>query len=310
MALTIFSVIFFKIISILLSVIIGFLAGKLLKVERESIASLLFYFIAPIVFFATPANTTLSLKALSITLLVFGLCSIMCLIAYYLFGFFWQDNTRNILAFSAGTSNCGYFILPIATTIFDDNTLGIYMMAIVGVSLYESSIGFYICARSITSTRESLKRIIKLPNLNAFALGCVVSLLGINLPDFLDDFIYNMRSTYSILGMVMVGLGLSTLEKFEVDVKFTLAAIGSKCVLQPLVINAFILLDKFFLHLYQDNHYYTLHLLSAAPMGANTIVISSLLKFFPERVATAVLLSALVDLFYVPLMVSIFLIDT
>lgn len=306
----VFAVVFFKIVSILLSVIIGFIAGKFFRVERDSIASLLFYFIAPIVFFATPANTTLSLTALSITALVFVLCALMCLIAYHLFGLYWQDNTRNILAFSAGTSNCGYFMLPIATAIFDDHTLGVYMMGIVGVSLYESSVGFYISASSVTSTKENLKRIIKQPNLNAFALGCLISIMGITLPDFLDDFIYNMRSTYSILGMVMVGLGLSTLEKFDIDVKFTLAAVSSKCILQPLLINTFILLDKWLFHLYKDAHYYALYLLAVAPMGANTIVISSLLKFYPERVATAVLISALIDLFYVPLIVSIFLVES
>lgn len=60
----IFSIVFFKTISVLLSVIIGFFAGKYSNVERDGIASLLFYFISPIVFFAIPASTTLTLSAL------------------------------------------------------------------------------------------------------------------------------------------------------------------------------------------------------------------------------------------------------
>ena len=304
----VFSVIFFKILSALLSVIVGFLAGKLFSVERDSIASLLFYFVTPIVFFAIPASTTLTLSAISIVCTVFVLCSIMCFATYYLSGFYWQDKTRNVLALSAGTSNCGYFMLPLATTLFDDYTLSLYMMAVVGVAVYESSIGFYVCARSFSSTRDSIKRVLKLPNLNAFILGCIVSLLGITLPDFLDDFIYNMRSTYSVIGMIMIGIGVSTIKKFEIDVKFALAAVGGKCILQPIIINSFILLDKWVLHLYNGNDYYqALQLLSTAPMSSNVIVIASFIKFHPEHVATAVLVSAIVDLFYIPFMVSMVL---
>ncbi len=306
---TIFSLVFFKTISVLLSVLIGFLAGRYSKVERDSIASLLFYFFSPIVFFAVPASTTLTFGALSITLVTFTIATMLAIGAYYVAGFFWQDHTRNIIALSAGTANSGYFMLPIAAALFDDYTLGIYMMAIIGVSVYESSIGFYICARSFSSTRESIIKVLKLPLLNAFALGCVFSFLGFTLPEFLDDFVYNMRGAFSILGMVMVGLGLSSLKTFEVDLKFTLATFTSKFICYPLIINIFILLDKYILGWYDQNYYNALQLMSSAPMAANIIVIASLQKFHPERVAATVLLSLLFVSIYMPIMVSIFLSD-
>lgn len=179
----VFSVVFFKIIAILLNVVIGFLAGRLLNVQRDSIASLLFYFISPIVFFTIPANSNLSVSALGITLVTFIICSLLCIFAYYFFGMYWKDQTRNILALSAGNANCGYFMLPIAASLFDDYTLSIYMMSIVGVSIYESSIGFYISARSHNSTHESIMKVLKLPTLNAFILGCLFSFTGFNLPE-------------------------------------------------------------------------------------------------------------------------------
>ena len=67
----IFSIVFLKTVSVLLSVVIGFLAGKYSNVERDSISSLLFYFISPIVFFTIPASTTLTLAALSVTVVTF-----------------------------------------------------------------------------------------------------------------------------------------------------------------------------------------------------------------------------------------------
>jgi len=305
----IFSIVFFKTISVLFNVIIGFLAGRYSNVERDGIAALLFYFISPIVFFAIPASTTLTFSALSITLVTFLIATAISIFSYHLFGRFWQDHTRNIIALSAGTANSGYFMLPIAAALFDDYTLSIYMMAVIGVNIFESSIGFYICARSFSSTRESIIKVLKLPILNGFILGCLFSFAGFTLPDFLDDFVYNMRGSYSILGMIMVGLGLSTLKKFEVDWKFTAATFSAKFLFYPLVINAFIMLDKLVFNLYSENHYNALQLLSTAPMAANIIVIASLQKFHPEKVAATVLLSLLFALIYMPIMVSIFLSD-
>ncbi len=306
---TIFSIVFFKTISILLSVVIGFLAGRYANVQRDSIATLLFYFISPIVFFSIPASTTLTLSALSITLVTFSMATFLSIAAYYFFGRYWQDHTRNILALSAGSANTGYFMLPIAAALFDDYTLGIYMMAVIGVNIYESTIGFYICARSFNSSKDSILTVLRLPTLNGFLLGCLFSFSGLELPDFLDDFIYNMRGSFSILGMVMVGLAVSTLQKFEVDVKFTLATFAAKFIGYPLIVNIFIIIDRFLIGWYTDSHYNALQLLSTAPLAANIIIISSLQKFHPERAAATVLLSLLFVLFYTPIMVSIFLSD-
>lgn len=305
----IFTIVFFKTISVLLSVVIGFLAGRYSKVERDSIASLLFYFISPIVFFAIPASTTLTLSALSVTVVVFFIATLLSIFSYYFFGRYWLDHTRNIIALSAGAANGGYFMLPIAATLFDDYVLSIYMMAVIGINIFESSVGFYICARSFANSSESILKVVKLPILNGFLLGCLFSFAGFTLPDFLDDFIYNMRGAFSILGMVMVGLALSALQKFEIDIKFTLATFMAKFLFYPLGVNIFILLDKFVLGWYDENYYNALRLLSTAPMAANVIVIASLQKFYPEKVATTVFLSLLFGVVYIPVMVTIFLSD-
>ncbi len=302
-----FSIVFFKTISVLLSVVIGFLAGKYSKVERDSIASLLFYFISPIVFFAIPASTTLTLSALSITVVVFCISTLLSLFSYYFFGQYWKDHTRNIIALSAGTANVGYFMLPIASALFDDYTLSIYMMAVIGVNIFESSVGFYICARSFASTTESILKVIKLPILNGFLLGCLFSFAGFTLPDFLDDFLYNMRGAFSILGMVMIGLALAALQSFEIDIKFTVATFISKFLFYPIGVNIFIFLDKIIFNWYQEDHYNALRLLSMAPMAANIIVIASLQKFHPGKVATTVFLSLLFVVIYMPVMVILFL---
>jgi malate permease and related proteins len=303
----IFSIVFFKIFSLLLTVVIGFMAGRWSKVERDSIASLLFYFIAPIIFFATPASTSLTPKAISFVIVVAGIASFICLFSYYFFGKFWQDATRNILGVSAGNCNVGYFMLPIAGSLFDEFTLSIFMMTMVGINIYESTLGFYVGAMSVTNKIESAKKVLKLPSLNAFVLGCIFSISGLQIPDFFNEFVANMRSTFSILGMIMIGLGISNLQGIEMDFKFTFAAFVAKFVFYPVTVFLFIMLDMFVLKIYDKHYYNALIMLSTAPMGANTIVIASILKFHPQKVAASVLLSCLFCLVYTPAMLTMFM---
>jgi predicted permease len=305
----IFSLVFFKVLSSLLSVVIGYLSGRFSNVEKESIASLLFYFVAPIVFFAIPTSTPLTFSALGITAVTFAITTFLGFFSYWLYGKIWQDSHRNILALSAGTGNSGYVVLPIATTIFNDNTLSIYALGLIGIAIYEASVGCYFCARSVSSFRESMLKIVRLPLLNAFFLGCTLSLIGFQLPHFFHDFINNMKGAYSILGMVMIGLALSSIRKFEFDTKFTLAAFASKFLFYPIAFNIFILFDRFFLGWYDNEYYNALQLLCVAPLATNTIVLASLYKIYPEKVATAVLLSLIFVLIYMPVMAFIFLQD-
>jgi malate permease and related proteins len=305
----IFTIVFLKVLSSLFSVLIGYLAGRFSNVEKESIASLLFYFVAPIVFFAIPTSANLTISSLGITLVTFTISSTLSIAAYWFYGKIWQDSHRNILALSAGTGNSGYVVLPIATAIFDDYTLSIYALGLIGISIYEVSIGCYFCARSISSFKESVMKVIRLPLLNAFFFGCLLSIAGFKLPDFFDDFVNNMKGAYSILGMVMIGLALSKIKDFKLDLKFIGAAFASKFLFLPILFNIFILIDRFFLGWYDNNYYNALQLLCIAPLATNLIVLSSLYKIHPEKVAAAVLLSLLFVLVYMPVMATIFLQD-
>ena len=300
------STIFFKIISVLLIVVVGFLAGRLKKVDRDGIASLIFYFVSPILFFSVPLNIQVTFSNISISILTFCIGSILCFSSYYFYKFYFPDRSKNIIAMSSGTGNMGYFIIPIATAILDEYQLNIYMMAIMGTILYETSIGFFVCMKSDKTTLESIKRVIKLPTLNAFILGCLFSYSGLQLPVFLDDFINSMRASYSILGMVMIGLGISTVSTFKIDMKFTGSIFLNKFFIYPLFINILILIDIFILHFYNINYYKVLLLLSCAPVSGNTIIFASLVNFSPEKVATTVLLSCVFALVYIPTMIQLY----
>jgi predicted permease len=302
---SLFAVIFFKIISVLLSVILGYIGGKAKIIERDSIASLLLYLLSPVVFFAAPASTNVTLSNLSLTFIMFLVSCGICLATYKVLKKYWDDDTPNLLAMSAGTGNMGYFMLPIASFLLDEYALSIYMMSVIGINLYESSLGYYICARSVSSTQESIKKVLKLPMLQSFMFGCLFSASGFTLPDFLDDFIYNIRGAYSVLGMMMIGLGMSKLSSFSIDYKFAATSFTLKFLVYPVIINILIILDKVFFGFYGDSEYNALRLICVAPIASNTISFSSGMNIKVEHVASTVLASCLFVLIYIPSVLSI-----
>jgi predicted permease len=302
-----FSLVFFKIVTILLNVLVGFLAAKYSGVSGRSISALLFYYITPIVFFSIPASAPIDFKSLTIGLVVFFLSSIICFISSYFFKKIYDDSTASLLAFSSGTANSGYFMLPLASSLFDETTLGVYMVALIGMSIFESSVGYYVLHRNVSSFKETMIKIVKLPILISFTLGCLFSGFGFTLPSFLSDFINSAQKAFSLLGMILVGLYLQELQKFEIDKKFTIYAFISKFLIYPLIINIFILVDKYILHIYSTEYYNVLQLIAIAPVAVNTIIMSSLMDNKPERAAATVLFSCIFALFYIPIMTSIFL---
>ena len=54
-----------------------------------------------------------------------------------------------------------------------------------------------------------------------------------------------MKSAYAILGMIMVGLGMSEIEHCEIDKKFIALAFCAKFILYPFAVNCFIGIDKY-----------------------------------------------------------------
>ncbi|HJK87528.1 MAG TPA: AEC family transporter [Candidatus Megaira endosymbiont of Hartmannula sinica] len=259
-----------------MSVIVGFMAGRFGKVSKQHIATLLFYFIAPIVFFSIPASANIKFSYLGITFLTFIICSLLSILSYYLYGFIWQDSQRNILALSAGTGNSAFVMLPIATSMFDDNTLNIFALGLIGVSIYEVSVGCYYCARSINTFTKSVETILKLPILNSFIIGCIFSFMGMKLPDFFDDFVLNMKGAFSILGMVVIGIALAEIEKIEFDKKFIAAAFISKFVFAPAIFTLVVLFDFYVSKIYNRQYYDALLLLSLSPMATNVTILASL----------------------------------
>ncbi len=293
--------VFFKLIASALSILIGFLAGRISKISRQEVSNLVFYYISPIVFCSTPILNGFSLSTLMMPLTMFCIATLMCLICYFFLGrLFFSDFRLNITAISAGDSNCSYFLLPVVISTFDSKVVGMFMIGVIGLGIYESSVGFYICAMNNQTSKQAIIRVLRLPTLSAFTLGILASSVGVKLPSCLVDFIYNMRSAFTLIGMMVIGLSMASIKNFKFDFKFILFSIVTKFILHPLVILSYIYIDRNFIHSVSNEAYTALFLMSLGPMSANILIISSILNLDTEKVGTAVLVSTTIALFYVP----------
>lgn len=282
-------------------VLAGYIAGKYLKVQKETIASLLIYIIVPVVIFSSISQARLDPSYLLVPVMFFSFCSLMCIVFYKLGQRFTPGPTRNLLAFSAGDANTGYFGLPVAIQLFGDSIVGIAVLFFVGFVVYENSVGFYIAARGHHTVKEAAQRVAKLPTIYAFLLGLLCNYFDLKPTGVLLDFANNMRGTYSVLGMMMIGFGAASIKNFKLDYRFIFWSFLAKFVVWPALILCVIAIDSHYLHFFDPALYKMMILISAVPLAANTVAISTELRLEPEKAAVAVLLSTVFALGFIPL---------
>lgn len=290
--------------------LLGFVAGRYLSIQRKTIGALLLYIFIPVVYFGAVATTPLSLATLSLPVLFFLLCSGIATVSLFLGKFVWGENPlRHICAQASGGGNYGYFAIPVAAAIFDHQTAGLVVLAGLGYVLYENTVGFYIAERGKKSIKKSLLALEKLPALWATVVGIIFNVAHLPIDQNMMNVITNFRGGFTILGMMLIGLGLSSIKfsGFKLDKAYLGMTFFAKFVIWPVIIGCILYLDTTLFHFYTPMAHKVMLLMAIIPLAANTIVYAITLKINPENVAMAVLLSALFALFFIPLVAVRFL---
>lgn len=294
-----------KLLPLYLLVLIGFIAGRSLKPDRESVGKLVFYVLIPGVIFRGALITPVNAGVLLLPLVTYSLCVGICLLFYRLTGLVWTDSRRNIAAFSAGIGNFGYFGLPIAMAVMGPEVEGRYIVALLGPMMYQFTAGFFITARGRHSGREALRRTLTLPALYAFLLGIALNASATPVPQAVMELTEAFRGAYSVLGMMIIGLALAAVKRLRPDWAFVGVTFGARFLAWPAAILAVILADRLTFGVFDAAAYRMFVLFGVVPLGANTAVMASMFRMHEEQMATAVLLSTVFSLGYVPLILSL-----
>ncbi|AZL15851.1 AEC family transporter [Rickettsiales endosymbiont of Stachyamoeba lipophora] len=305
--------IFQKLLIIYLNILVGFIAGKALKISSTDIAKIIFYIATPFVAFQGILKVELEEEILLLPLIIFIIACFMASIFYLITRRLYSDFSKNILSFTAGNGNLGFVGLPLVTLVTNNNNymIGTYITAMLGITIYENTLGFIIASKGDTTSNTigCFKRLLKLPILYAFALGCILNINGINfynLPDNIIEYLHIMQGCYLTLGILIIGIALSQIETLSFDFKFTGMAFLAKFVCWPLIMKTLVTLDKLIFNIYDADIHKILLMLSIAPIATNTVTLATILKIHPEKAATTVLLGACFALVYMPLMIQYF----
>jgi predicted permease len=140
----------------------------------------------------------------------------------------------------------------------------------------------------------------------AFLLGLILNAVHIPLPQVALDMALNFRGAYTVLGMMIIGLGLSGLKNLSLDGPFLLMAFIAKFVLWPGIMLAVIAVDRAYFGLFSPDMHNIMVVLSIVPMAANTVLYATEMRVHPEKAATAVALTTLFTIVYIPVMVTMF----
>jgi malate permease and related proteins len=304
----IFTNLFIKLIPFYLMIFLGYIAGKKLQVQRESIAPLLIYIVNPVVFFHGILHLDFQVKSLLIPLALFCVSVIISFLYFNLAKLFWKDHSPNLIALAVSLGNVGYFGLPVAMMLFGEEALGFAVLVILGSVFYEQSIAFFIAASGKHSFSESLSRTVKLPTLYVVVLAILIKLLHVNTENLFFENLFSVSSkmvgAYSFLGMLMIGLGISKFREIEFNWdfwRFSSLALSGKFLIHPLLAFIFVFIDKNFLHWYEHIIHSIILLMSFAPVGANTITLSTNFALPVSRISFIVLFSTFIALFLIPL---------
>ncbi|GHE22974.1 AEC family transporter [Halomonas urumqiensis] len=285
---------------------LGWIAARRLAVDPRPIATLLIYLIAPITVFRALTLGGPTPEYLLLTFALFGVSSLVAVAMQRLTRRRFETQESALLAFSSGTGNTGYFGLPVALVLLPPEGVTLYLFCMLGVTLYEFTVGFYLSARGQFSIRQSLVRITRLPLVYAFLAALLASAIGLEVPGAMIDGMAVFPATYTLLGMMIIGMTLGRVSFRELDLRFIGACVAIRYGLWPLLM-LFAVLGLQQLMPLSVELAMALLLIGVVPMAANVVVVAMELGIAAEKGALAVLVTTLAAPLLIPLYLGLML---
>lgn len=302
----VFLTLLFNLFPLYVLIALGFVAGRKLGVERDSLARVAIFMCMPIVMFGFVAQMKIEPSYFFLTLSM--------LIVHFIVGFtMWQvgqkiypDNRANLLSMCATMGNTGYMGLPVVLLLFGEELAAIYMLLVLSNVLYEATFNYYVAARSQFTVKKSIQKLFSFPVVYAVILGFAVNFSGLALPEVFDTYWHYFKGAYVVLGMMIIGAALAASDKLEIAPRFLGLVFVGKFVLWPMLAGAFIYIDSNILNFFNEDIYKLIVVLSIVPTAANVAAFSAQFNVRPEKAATTILAGTLFALFYIPLVLVLF----
>lgn len=280
---------------------VGYIGGRWLEINLHSIARINIFLLIPFVTFGAIARMEFDPAYL---LLPTSLCAISVIItlgAYALAKRVWQGDARaNLIGASAANGNTIYFGLPLILTFFGPEIVGVYLFMNMGPQLSNLTLAYFISARGQHPWQESLKKVAIFPALHASWLGIVVNLLGWEPPAIFNQYWEYGTGATVILGMMMIGVALGKISLLLPDMKLLRGLFTVKFLVWPALCYLLVLADQLVFNLFPLEIHQVVMIFAVMPLMGSLVAYAAEYDLYPERAASAVLLSILAMLIIIP----------
>ncbi len=223
--------------------------------------------------------------------------AVICAASYFLSKLFSKKPyERCVYNYSLVVPNYGYVGYALAEGLFGSEMLLNMMLFALPVMFYTYTIGFSM----LTKSKFTWKKLLQ-PNVIAIALGCVVGLTGIKIPDVVEDVVTKSSACMAPLSMILAGMTISEfrLKVLLLNVKYYIVTL-MRLIVIPCAL-AFVVRQ-----LVGPTEALLTILLYAMPCGMNTIVFPKLVGENCEIGAGLAFISSILACVSIPVCVGIF----
>ena len=303
-----FLLIFSKLLPLYIFMASGYVAGKYLKIDPKQIGALVIYIIMPIVFLGGLWQAELTVKSLIIVIPIW-IISIIISSGSYLLGkiLYKETNVKNLISSGLPTGNSGYFGIPVALAVLDVKLFAVYLIAAIANTIYQITVGYYLMALGKYSYKNSLIKLAKLPVIYGALAGLVLSALNIPMPPFFTVTSDLMKSAFTVLGMMIIGLTFAVIPNIKFDFKFLSLSLFIRFLIWPLLALVFVWVDYSFMNSLYQPYYKIIALFSLLPIAADFVIYATQFNIFPQRAALVVLITTLLSALLIPLYFTLLL---
>ncbi len=301
---SLFLSLFFKVLPLYAIIGIGFVAGRFVGVSYRSIADFTIYFISPVVLFCLIWQAELSnSEAWLLPIFTIAMMLVMASTSFLYGTFIWGDSHRNLFSGQLMNGNTGYFGLPVAFALFPEEVANLWILVMLTSTILQVSLGYFIFATGRMSPIGGLRRLLKLPPFYAMIGGLVINIAGVPWPaDALNETYQMFRGSFFVLGMSIIGLSLATLSRKEIDWRYIGHSSLWRFLVWPALAIGVITLDSQIMGLIDPQYYGLILLIGILPLAADSAAFAAQLDVFPEKAASAILVTTLIALIYIPTM--------
>ncbi len=288
-------------------ILLGFVVGKYADLDVNPVATIMLYAILPIVMFGATATMEFTYDYMLAPLIIASISLIASTSTYLVSKKIWGENDKrhNLLGMLGVSSNATYFGIPIALAFAGQEWIGVYIMMVMPLFIMDCTLGYYLASRGDCTVRGALIRVAKLPIIYGAISGLIFNTVNIEMPVLFIEYWERFTGTTIILGMMIIGAGLSKMDKFRFDPTFFAGVIIQRYILWPGLAMLWVLVDILYLHMLSDTVHGLLVLVGACPLAANTVAYATKLNLHPALTACMVLITTVIALAFIPLMMSI-----